>query len=134
MHEHFDAENNLIGTTVVTRESPWDDASRGRALRLDEYEASFCTCGCGQPLAIARDPDQIFMVDELTCYARRALDEVQEKRQAASQVPGRVTDSHGKFPIVRPHDPRRDPAPPKPKTETDGANDVSEVRPGPTQG
>ena len=40
MHEHFDAEGNLTGTTVVTRESLWDDASRARAMRLYEHDRS----------------------------------------------------------------------------------------------
>lgn len=72
MHEHFDPKGNLTGYTVVTRESLWDDESRGRALRLAEYEGGKCECGCGLPAEVANSPVPM-KVDKFTCYASRAL-------------------------------------------------------------
>lgn len=79
VHQHFDAEDNLTGYTVVTRESAWDADTRGRALRLQEYEDSLCGCGCGQPVAVAYDPEQAFKVDKFTCYAGRAKARVERQ-------------------------------------------------------
>lgn len=76
VHEHFDADGKLTGTTVVTRESAWDDESRGRALRLAEYEDSLCGCGCGQPVAVSQNKEQAWSVDTYTCGARRAIQKV----------------------------------------------------------
>lgn len=72
MHEHFDADDNRTGYTVITRESVWDDESRGRALRLTEYEASICKCGCGLPMSVSH-VDQAFKVEKFKCYAGRAI-------------------------------------------------------------
>ena len=56
MHEHFDADGNPAGTTVITREPEWDDDARGRALRLaaearaepvEEQAQSPQQCPCG---------------------------------------------------------------------------------------
>lgn len=108
MHEHFDANDIRTGYTVVTRESAWDESSRGRALRLAEYDASFCSCGCGQPLEIARDNTIVFVVDEVKCHARRALDKVsRERRETAEKLHGPGWDDGLHF-TVRPHDPDRD--------------------------
>jgi hypothetical protein len=76
VHEHFDADGNLTGTTVVTRESMWDDEARGRALRLAEYEASICP-KCGLPMAVCHDPDQAFAVHDSQCYGERAIERVE---------------------------------------------------------
>jgi hypothetical protein len=140
VHEHYDANNNLVGTTVVTRESPWDDASRGRALRLDEYESSICGCGCNLPVDVAHDPTRVFMVEDGVCYAGRALDQVRDERAAARANTQGAAPGHGVFNYVRPHDPRRDPPVPEPKskpkskpTTPDGVSNVDQVRPGPPQ-
>lgn len=66
----------MTGTTVVTREPEWDAEARGRALRLSEYEATICRCGCGQPIKLAHDPKQPFLVDHFTCQAGRAIEKV----------------------------------------------------------
>lgn len=120
-------------TAVVTREPEWDDTSRGRALRLSEHEASICGCGCGQPLELARDPDQIFMVDDFTCFAERALEKVRSAKydQAERENWPKKWDA-GKHFYVRPYDPARDPAPTPPKRR--GGADVDQVSPGPPQG
>lgn len=72
VHEHYDAGGVFTGTTVITRESLWDDESRGRALRLAEYEANLCPCGCGLPVAVAQSKTPM-LVDTFTCYAARAI-------------------------------------------------------------
>lgn len=57
---------------------------------LDGYESSLCPCGCGQPVAVASDPLRTFDVQSHTCYARRALDQVQrsERKKSESQPEG----------------------------------------------
>lgn len=73
VHEHFDADGTLTGTTVVTRESAWDEESRERALALQVYEAGICGCGCNQPVGEAYDPKQPYKVSSFTCNAGRAI-------------------------------------------------------------
>jgi hypothetical protein len=109
VHEHFDADGNATGHTVITRESEWDDQSRGRALRLAEYEDSICACGCGQPIEVAYDKTRAFVVDEFTCQAGRALDKVRrEKREDAEKRKAPAGWDDGLHMIARPHDPDRD--------------------------
>jgi hypothetical protein len=79
VHEHFDANGVLTGTTVVTRESVWDDTSRERALALTAYEAGTCKCGCGQPIERAYDKKQAYTVHHFTCQAGRAIDLVRHR-------------------------------------------------------
>lgn len=79
IHEHYDAEGNPTGTTVITRESAWDDASRERAIALREHEAATCNCGCGRPIREAYDPKQAYTVRHFTCQAARAMDVVRRK-------------------------------------------------------
>lgn len=87
MHEHYDAEGRLTGTTVVTRETAWDEETRARALALADYENSLCGCGCGLPVETAYDKTKAFKVDRLVCQAGRARQRVQREayRQAESQ-------------------------------------------------
>lgn len=85
MHEHFDAAGVLTGTTVVTRESPWDDDSRGRALRLAEYTDSLCGCGCGLPITESRDATRAMFVESHVCYARRAIESVSRADEKAAR-------------------------------------------------
>lgn len=101
MHEHFDVEGNLTGRTVVTRESMWDDESRGRALRLMEYEAGLCPCGCGLRADVVNSPNPM-RVEKFTCYASRALAAKkradQDEHEKDPKVPAR--DSAGN-PVAR---------------------------------
>lgn len=64
----------MTGTTVVRRESEWDDTERAYALELDTWESGLCTCGCGLPRAIAHDPEQAFLIDKDICYAARQIE------------------------------------------------------------
>jgi hypothetical protein len=73
IHQHYDAEGNYTGHTVITRESPWDDETRDRALRLHQYESNLCGCGCGQPVVETYGKQQVYKVDKFTCLAGRAL-------------------------------------------------------------
>lgn len=73
MHEHYDTEGNLTGTTVVTRESMWDEASRGRALRLAEYERSIDKV-TGLPFEAAHTNQPFIVHSDVVNYAQRAID------------------------------------------------------------
>lgn len=73
IHEHFDAEGVKTGHTVITREPEWDDESRGRALRLAEFEAGLCPCGCGLQMSVSHDKTAVMRVESFTCVARRAI-------------------------------------------------------------
>lgn len=44
-HEHYDAEDNLTGYTVVIRESRIDDADRRDLLALLRFRGEVCRCG-----------------------------------------------------------------------------------------
>lgn len=88
VHQHFDAEDNEIGHTVITRESPWDDESRGRALRLAEYDAGICSCGSGLPIVECLK-DQTFLVDHTVHYGKRALDKVIAAEDKAAEQQNR---------------------------------------------
>ena len=79
VHEHFDAAGKKTGHTIITRESMWDDESRGRALRLAEFEAGMCPCGCGLPMAVAHDAKRPMRVETFVCQARRAMAAVERK-------------------------------------------------------
>lgn len=73
VHEHFDAEGNLIGRTVVTRESLWDDASRARAMRLYEYDKSIDS-ETGLPIEDAFRDQPFIVHHKVINYAARALE------------------------------------------------------------
>lgn len=122
-------------TVVVTREAEWDATSRGRALRLAEYEGSICGCGCGQPTSIAYDPYRIFMVEELNCYAGRALERVRTAKHDQAEQAGWPKDwDAGKHFYVRPHDPVRDRPPSPAKRKRGGVQRADQDRPGSPQG
>lgn len=89
----------------MTREPEWDDDTRGRALRLAEYEDNLCGCGCGQPVGIAFDKARVFKVDKATCYAGRALERVRDKDRADAKEAKRPDGwDAGLHYFVVPHD------------------------------
>lgn len=105
IHEHFDNDDQRTGYTIVTRESPWDDDSRGRALRLAEYENSMCGCGCNLPAAISYDESKVWAVDTITCQAGRALAQVTRMESEAAEKQNRPAGwSDGKHYYVVPQD------------------------------
>jgi hypothetical protein len=73
-------KHRLVGYVVITRESPWDDKSRARALALTEYEDSICRCGCGLPADMAHTK-QPFKVHEVVCYATRAVEHLKARHR-----------------------------------------------------
>lgn len=84
VHEHYDADGNPTGTTVVTREPLVNDDDRAQVLALDEFDAARCPCGCGQPIEEASDPRRAFVVEDYTCHARKAID--RHERRVAAQA------------------------------------------------
>jgi hypothetical protein len=81
VHEHFDADGVLTGTTVVTRESAWDDTTRQRAIDLYRYENDLCRCGCGRPASESYNPQAVYKVDHFVCSAGRAIEQVRRRDQ-----------------------------------------------------
>lgn len=77
VHEHFDADGVLTGTTVVTRESMWDEASRGRALRLAEFERNIDR-ETGLPIAEAFNDQPFIVHSNVVNYAQRAIERQQD--------------------------------------------------------
>jgi hypothetical protein len=94
-HEHFDADGNLTGVTVVTREAEWDDFERERLIGLAVYERGVCACGFHE--SVASDRENHFTFEDSTCpvcrgaarYARMqaATDERQRDDNAAPATP-----------------------------------------------
>ena len=90
---------------MVTREPEWDDETRGRALRLGEYEREICGCGCGQPIRKAYDPKQPFTVDFLTCQAGRAKAKVERQHRDEAKAQNKPDGwDDGRHYYVKPHD------------------------------
>ena len=73
-----------IGYDVIHTEAEWNDEQRQLAMRLYEHELTICNCGCGLPVDVAHDPEQIFIVDEDTCHARRAIEKVRREKHDAA--------------------------------------------------
>ena len=88
IHEHFDQAGEPAGSTVVWRESMWDDEARDRAIALTMFEDGVCSC-CGLPVEKAYNPEQVFKVDKAVCHARRAIDKIEraerEKHKKADE-------------------------------------------------
>lgn len=91
VHEHFDTEGNPTGTTVITRESEWDDSTRNRVLELDAYEALKCPCGCGL-LITESQKEQPFLVDSVMCHASRAMAEKRRRDEAEAKSKNKPED------------------------------------------
>jgi hypothetical protein len=72
LHEHFDAEGNFIGSTVVSVPG-WTSDDRAWALGLTEYEAT--RCPRGHNLAESLDKEWKWIPDPpVVCFACVALD------------------------------------------------------------
>lgn len=73
----YDTDGRVVRSSTY-REAEWTDIDRAAALALAHLEAGLCPCGCGQPAQVSWDDenDGRFEVNtDVTCYARRALDE-----------------------------------------------------------
>jgi hypothetical protein len=73
--ENFDAEGNLIGTSVTTTPSRWDEDSRVWELAYSDYLAGLCECGV--PREVCMDETKAWLVDFKVGYRCRALDRIQ---------------------------------------------------------
>jgi hypothetical protein len=72
---------------VVTSEEEWDEETRGKAMRLAEFEAGLCHCGCGQPAAEAHDATKgPWVVDETVCQAGRAMERVRRHKRKQAEA------------------------------------------------
>lgn len=81
VHEHYDPDGNLTGTTVVTKPG-WSDENRAWALGLTLREANRCP-GCGGDLHETTDPDYRWVPDTpitcLRCVGLSAASKATEK-------------------------------------------------------
>jgi len=81
VHEHFDADGNVTGRTVVTVESEWTPEARAWALGLALREHVECR-KCGGSLAETTDPGWAWEPDPPTvcfrCVALANAEKVQE--------------------------------------------------------
>jgi hypothetical protein len=113
-HEHFDADDNLTGYTIVIRESRIDDADRAALLGLAQFEAELSPCGFHP--SVASDPDNAwaFEVDEcLVCAALAQGDrDLQDKDRkwseanpnAAPRAKRPSDGQHGYMRFLSPHE------------------------------
>lgn len=65
VHEHYDAEGNYAGRTVVTREPEWDDEQREVALEHVRHKKMIHR-GCGNHMSVALDPTVARHVDHFS--------------------------------------------------------------------
>ena len=109
-HEHYDAEDNLTGYTVVIRESRIDDAGRSALLGLAHFEADVSAHRCGFHSSIALDKDNAFQPETVDCPVcagleqwERLLHEQDEKAAKANpDAPARAPrPSDGRVPYMR---------------------------------
>lgn len=109
-HEHYDAQDNLTGYTVVIRESRIDDADRAEFLGLARFDREVAHGSCGFHPSIADDEDNVFTPETHTCPVcaglaqwERVLHEQDEKAAKASpNAPARTPrPSDGRIPYMR---------------------------------
>lgn len=65
----------------MTRESPWDDTERERAIAAWEYDQELCP-RCGNLREVCSNPEQDWHPQRLVCYAS-AMQAVAQRRYAA---------------------------------------------------
>ena len=65
-HEHFDAEGNLTGFTVVERESEWLESDVRELLELARVEGDSCP-GCGWHHSFTDDQTNVFEPKDHVC-------------------------------------------------------------------
>ena len=72
-HEHYNEAGELVGSTRVVRESPWDDAARDQAEALHEADLLVCP-HCGNLREDCSDPTRPWYPQRNVCYASGALE------------------------------------------------------------
>jgi hypothetical protein len=117
-HDHFDADGEFTGHTIITREPEWDDRTRDRHLALAEYHAGI-HMGCGLHESIASD-DPYFALEDTTCPVCAAIDlqmrvrgkQEHEREQEQSESAPRASDGRSTHVrLLRPEEIARLPAP-----------------------
>lgn len=83
-HEHYDADGNLTGYTVVTREAEWDDRQRERMLALAYYERGVCDCGFHE--SVATDRANTFTFETKVCPLCRASAKMNRIQASADET------------------------------------------------
>lgn len=106
----------MVGYTIVTRESEWDDDTRDRALGLAEYQNSLCGCGCGRPAAETIDGKTLYRVHNVVCEAGRAMERVRrDERKKHEKDPSWDDGRHFFVVPADPNDPEVKAAANRPK-------------------
>lgn len=108
-HEHYDAEGNLTGFTIVTREVEWDDRQRARMEALSIYERGVCSCGFHESLT--NDKANAFTFEVKTCPVCRGAakfdriqqhsDEQSDKTLGDNPPPGLSRSADGRRTFIR---------------------------------
>lgn len=107
-HEHYDADDNLTGYTVVVRESRIDDADRAALLGLAMYEDQLSPCGFHP--SIASDEDNAFAPETVDCPVCAAMAQWERVLRAEDEkfakdnpdaAPRTKRPSDGRFPYMR---------------------------------
>ena len=96
-HEHYDADGNLTGYTLVTRESEWSDDDRRRLLALAQYEAELHTCGFHWSLL--EDPDNVFMPQHRVCPVCKGSDRFQRIQDHADHKAAETANGNPSAPL-----------------------------------
>lgn len=80
VHEHYDAEGNFTGRSVVAREPEWDDEQRAIVFGRIDYDAHVHQ-RCGNHVGRAMDPSLNRLVDrvEFECLDCQAIDAARRK-------------------------------------------------------
>lgn len=91
-HTYYDAAGEPCvaaeaHTTVVTRETEWDDEQVTRMLALDYIEAGVCACGCGLPREVAHDEKSNLATQSVICHARKWLTVDQRDAEQSAKHP-----------------------------------------------
>jgi len=91
LHEHYDADGNLTGTTVVTREPEWDDESRAWALALALREDNECRrCGGDMVETLDYDRWKFEPLPPAVCYRCLALAQSRDANQKHPMSAGMI--------------------------------------------
>lgn len=107
--EHFDAEGNYTGKTIVTRESEWNAYTRSRVYALLAYEGRKCpNCGNFDTLEpVSKDPIRVRWDDFgrrievaqyrcITCASTAAVRRAWiEEHENDKPVPGQAAPADG---------------------------------------
>lgn len=106
-HDHYNADGEHTGYTVITREPEWDDHSRDELLALGRYELGVHSCGYHESLT--RNPTNVFMPTEETCpvckgrdaFSRIQHDRDQKAEKALGDDPRKSRASDGRTTYMR---------------------------------